>query len=367
MKQFLKKYLVTILSLVAAMGSFCVSPAERWWEAIDWQTLNLLFCLMFVVAGLKSCNFFRVMAQWVLEGCRSYRILAHLLVQLTFVLAMFITNDVALIALVPFAIYLLDQLRLRQRLPALIVLQTLAANMGSMATPIGNPQNLFLYTAYQLSPLDFFGAMVPITIVGGLLLAGLTHGLRDEPIHVVFPYHRTLKRPRMMVFYSVLFALCLLSVFRVLPGVWLIGIVIGSALLLCRSLFRTVDYGLLLTFVGFFIFSGNIGQIAPLSEWLSRLLTHHTQSTAILTSQVLSNVPAAILLEPFTTDWRALLLGVDIGGFGTPIASLASLIAMNFYLHESDARPGVYLLLFTALNLILLAGLILAAYILELL
>ncbi len=367
MKQFLKKYVVTIVALGVAAGSFCCSPAERWWTAIDWQTLNLLFCLMFVVAGLKSCNFFRVMAQRVLEGCRSYRRLAHLLVQMTFFLAMFMTNDVALIALVPFAIYLLDQLHLRERLPALIILQTLAANMGSMATPIGNPQNLFLYTAYQLSPAAFFGAMVPITLVGGLLLAGMTHCLRDAPIQVTFPYRRTLKRPRMMAFYSALFVLCLLSVFRVVPGVWLIGIVVGSALLWCRSLFRTVDYGLLLTFVGFFIFSGNIGQIAPLSEWLTRLLANHTQSTGIVASQVLSNVPAAILLQPFTADWRALLFGVDIGGFGTPIASLASLLAMNFYLRERDSRPWTYLALFTLLNLVMLVGLILAATALELL
>ncbi len=367
MVAFLKTYFVTLVSLLAAGLSFFFSPAEAWWQAIDWTTLNLLFCLMFVVAGLRSCNFFRVMAQRILEGCQSYRALAHLLVQLTFFLSMLMTNDVALIALVPFAIYLLNQLGLQHRLPTLVVLQTLAANMGSMATPIGNPQNLFLYMAYDLSPGTFFSAMLPLTFLGGLLLAALTQFLKNEPIHVVFPYRRTLKRPQMVGVYGVLFGLCLLSVFRLLPGSWLFGIVVGSAVLWSRALFRTVDYGLLLTFVGFFIFSGNLGQIPAVSEGLTRLLAGHTQSTAIVASQVFSNVPAAILLEPFTADWKALLFGVDIGGFGTPIASLASLIAMSFYLREPHARLGYYLALFTVFNVIVLAGLVLAAKLLEVL
>ncbi len=351
---FLRRHLVTGISLVAAGVSFCFSPAERWWEAIDWKTLNLLFCLMIVVAGLRACNFFRVMAQRLLEGRTSYRMLAHALVQMTFFASMAMTNDVALIAFVPFAIYILGQLKLTHRLPGVIVLQTIAANLGSMATPVGNPQNLFLYMRYELSAGAFFGAMLPLTLAAWGLVTAATHALRDEPIAITFPYRRRLKRPPMACFYAGLFVACLLTVFRVLPGLWLFIGVMVATLLLARSLLRTIDYGLLLTFVGFFIFSGNLGQIPEVSRALSQLLAHHTQSTALVASQFLSNVPAAILLEPFTADWKALLYGVDIGGLGTPIASLASLISLNLYLREPTARPWRYLALFTALNLLLL-------------
>ncbi len=352
---FLRRNLVTAISLAMAGVSFAFSPAERWWEAIDWKTLNLLFCLMVVVAGLRACNFFRVMAQRLLDGRTSYRMLAHALVQMTFFASMAMTNDVALIAFVPFAIYVLTQLHLPHRLPGIIALQTVAANLGSMATPVGNPQKLFLYMRYELSAAEFFGAMLPLTVAAWLLVTAVTHLLRDEPIAIAFPYKRTLKHPRMALFYAGLFVACLLTVFRLLPGTWLFGGVLLATLLLARSLLRTIDYGLLLTFVGFFIFSGNIGQMPEVSRALSQLLIDHTQATALVASQFLSNVPAAILLAPFTGDWQALLYGVDIGGLGTPIASLASLISLNLYLREPTARLGTYLLLFTVLNLALLA------------
>ncbi len=359
---FLRRHLVTVLSLTAAGLSFCCSPAERWWSAIDWKTLNLLFCLMIVVAGLRSCNFFRVMAQRLLEGRTSYRHLAHALVQMTFFASMAMTNDVALIAFVPFAIYLLSQLHLQHRLPGLIVLQTITANLGSMATPVGNPQNLFLYMRYELHAGEFFGVMLPLTLVAWGLVVLFTQCLRDEPIAITFPYKRTLKRPLMAGFYTLLFIACLLTVFRLLPGAWLFGGVLITTLLLAKSLLRTIDYGLLLTFVGFFIFSGNLGQMPEVSNALSRLLVHHSQSTALVASQLLSNVPAAILLAPFTANWEALLYGVNIGGLGTPIASLASLISLNLYLREPSAQLGRYLLIFTGLNLLFLALLVLFAY-----
>ncbi len=351
---FLRRNLVTVISLLAAGISFAFSPAEAWWKAIDWKTLNLLFCLMIVVAGLRSCNFFRVMAQRLLDGRASYRMLAHALVQMTFFASMAMTNDVALIAFVPFAIYVLNQLQLSHRLPGIIALQTVAANLGSMATPVGNPQNLFLYLRYTLGVGEFFGAMLPITLAAWVLVTVLTHCLRNQPIAITFPYKRTLKRPKMALFYVGLFCACLLTVFRLLPGGWLFGGVMVATLLLARSLLRTIDYGLLLTFVGFFIFSGNLGQMPEVSQMLTQLLQDSTQATALIASQVLSNVPAAILLQPFTPDWSALLYGVNIGGLGTPIASLASLISLNLYLRESTARPGYYLLLFTVLNLALL-------------
>ena len=343
---------VTVASLAAAALSFLlVRDPGAWWQAIDLRTLNLLFCLMFVVAGLRECCLFRVLAQRLLAGRTRFRSLAHTLVQLPFWVAMVATNDVALIALVPFAVYALDRLGLRHRLPGLIALQTVAANLGSMATPVGNPQNLFLYTAHLIPPGDFFAATLPVAFAGALLLFGLTHALRDEPIDFHFEHHRTLTHRPQAALCGILFALCLLTVFRLLPHAWLFATVLAAALLFCRTALRQVDFALLLTFVGFFVFSHNLGQIDAVRDLLTRLLEDHTQATAAVASQALSNVPAAVLLSPFTDDWRGLLWGADIGAFGTPVASLASLISLGLYLREPGARPWRYLLLFTLLNL----------------
>ena len=350
--RFLRANAVTAVSLLAAALSFLLVEAPgAWWRAIDLRTLNLLFCLMVVVAGLRGCALFRVLAQSLLAGRTRFRSLAHTLVQLPFWISMVATNDVALIALVPFAIYALDRLGLRRRLPGLVALQTVAANLGSIATPVGNPQNLFLYTAHAIPAADFFAATLPVAFGGALLLFALTHALRDEPIDFHFEHRRTLAHPRKAVLCGALFLLCLLTVFRLLPHGWLFGIVLGATLLFYRAALRGVDYGLLLTFVGFFVFSGNLGRIPAVDALLGRLLEDHAQATAALASQVLSNVPAAILLSPFTDDWAGLLWGADIGAFGTPVASLASLISLGLYLREPDARPWRYLLLFTLLNL----------------
>lgn len=348
---FLRANAVAALSAVAAVASLLLAPAPGWWGAVDGRTLCLLFCLMFVVAGLRGCNLFRVTAQALLARCTRYRALAHALVWLTFLLSMLVTNDVALIALVPFGIYVLDRLGLRRRIPGLVALQTAAANLGSLATPIGNPQNLFLYNAHAIPAPAFFAAMLPVTLAGALLLALLLQRLRDEPIAVSFAHRRTLTHPRKVALHATLFLLCLLTVFRLFPTGALFAIVLGCALLFCRPILREIDYRLLLTFVCFFVFSHNIGAIAPLRNLLTRLLESHAQATAAIASQALSNVPAAVLLSPFTDDWRGLLWGADIGGFGTPIASLASLISLGLYCREPDARPWVYLLLFTLLNL----------------
>ncbi len=350
-QRFVRVHIVTIVSFFAAALSFCFSPAIKWWQAIDWTTLNLLFCLMVVVAGMRECALFRTLAATLLKGQQRYRTLAHALVQLTFLLSMLITNDVALIALTPFAIYLLNKLNLRDRIPGLIILQTIAANLGSMATPVGNPQNLFLYTAYSVTPGDFFAAMLPITVAGAVLLAITTHCVKDAPLNTVAAPQLT-PMPRKIWAYGTLFALCLASVFRFVPG-WITFVIVTLGALCCGGkAVRKVDYGLLLTFICFFIFSGNLAQIEGIRTFFAGLLEHHAQATAAVVSQFLSNVPAAILLEPFTADWKSLLWGADIGGFGTPIASLASLISFGFYLKEDDAKPLRYLWHFTILNVI---------------
>ena len=353
--RFLRAHALPAVSLSAAALSFILTPPSMGTlKAIDFKTLNLLFCLMTVLAGLRSCNLFQVLAHTLLGQCATLRGMAHTLVGLTFFLAMLVTNDVALLALVPFSVYVCTLHRQRTHLPVLIILQALAANLGSLVTPIGNPQNLYLYTAQAIPTAAFFAVTVPIALTGCAVLIPLTHRLPTAPLSPQRGIDVRITHPKRAIACGILFGLCLLSVFRLLPGLWLFAAVTGTALVGFPKILRKVDCGLLGTFVGFFVFSYNIGCWPPLEETLSALCDQAPMATAILTSQVLSNVPAAILLSPFTDNWAHLLLGVDIGGFGTPIASLASLIALNLWFREPESRPLHMLGLFLLHNLLML-------------
>lgn len=370
--QFLRTHLVPSLSLFIALLSLLFVPTttnangKTWWQAIDLQTLNLLFCLMFVIAGLRECNLFRALASRLLKGMQTTRQLAQTLTLFTFLLAMLITNDVALIAIVPFSFFVLQSLNLMHLALALTLLETLAANLGSMATPIGNPQNLFLYTTYHIDTLDFFKTMLPLTLLGAILLILSCKLIPKTPLHhPTTTRYPTLTHPSKVMVMSLLFILCIISVFRWLPHEGLFLLILPLGLTLYRKTLKSVDYGLLLTFTAFFIFSHNISCITSLENQLQHLLANFPQTTAILTSQFLSNVPAAILLSNFTDQWRPLLLGADIGGFGTLIASLASLISFTFYLKTPNARPWRYLAYFTLANLFFLLALSLLSILLQ--
>jgi len=225
-----------------------------------------------------------------------------------------------------------------------------AANLGSMATPVGNPQNLFLYAAYDLSAGDFFAAVLPLTAASFVLLALSMLWIPKAEIRVELETDATLRAGVPLVAYGVLFVLCLLSVFRVLPYYVLTVIVAVAMFVLEKKLLKDVDYGLLVTFVCFFIFAGNMGELEAVRNLLTDLLSRSALLSSALASQVISNVPAAVLLSGFTQDWKALLLGTDIGGLGTPIASMASLISFRLYMKTKNAAGGKYLLWFSVVN-----------------
>ena len=339
--QLLKREPVLTLAAVCALLSMLPVPPDRGYAAyVDLRVLCLLFCLMLVVAGTEDCGVFAVLARRLLAGRKRFRLLALILVLLPFFSSMLITNDVSLITFVPFTILVLGLIgRTRERI-YLIVLQTVAANLGSMAMPVGNPQNLFLH-------------------LNGIAAALCTS---SDPIQVEFRDVQRLEKRGQLRVMAGLFALCLLSVFRVLHYGVLTAVVIAAGLAVNRQLFRRVDYGLLATFFCFFVFSGNLGRIGAVRDWLTGLLEGHTALTAALASQVVSNVPAAVLLAGFTGDWRGLLVGTNVGGLGTPIASLASLISFRAYLRSEGSRPGRYLGVFTLVNLVGLALLGLCAW-----
>lgn len=348
---FLRREPVLCAAAAAALLSMlAVPPSAAYLAYVDLRVLCLLFCLMAVVAGLQSCQLFSLMAQRLLAGKHSPRFVMTLLVLLPFFTSMLVTNDVSLITFVPFALLVLRLIGRMEYLIPVVVLQTVAANLGSMATPVGNPQNLFLYASYELSAGSFFGVMVPLTLLSLLGLLAACCFFPRGVIQVAFDQPCAISSKKHLALYILLFLLCLLSVFRVLHYGILTAVVALLIFAADRSILRKVDYCLLLTFVCFFVFAGNIGAIPQVREFLSGLLDRSAVLSSILASQVISNVPAAVLLAGFTEDWQGLLVGTNLGGLGTLIASLASLISFKLYAAQPEARPGRYLAVFTAVN-----------------
>lgn len=358
---FFKKHAVLCIASVCALAScFFVPPSRAYFLYIDWNTLFVLFSLMTAVAGLERCGLFRLLAVRLCAVVHTARSLAAVLVFLCFFASMLITNDVALIAFVPFAVLLFGTQEKVPRfaLPLVVVLQTVAANTGSMLTPVGNPQNLFLYNKMDAGLLDFLLIMLPYTLLCAVLLGILLLFVPNTPL---FPFGsanaQTHTGGGKKILYAVLFALCLVSVAKIIPKWSLALIVFVAVLTFDRKTLLQTDYFLLLTFVAFFIFSGNIASIPAVTAFLRSSVQGNELFAGVLVSQVISNVPATLLLYPFVQDARELLVGVNIGGLGTLVASLASLISFSLYT-KTQKRGGAYLALFTAVNVIFMGALL---------
>jgi len=351
-KTFIKKETVLVIAAICALATaFLVPPDGEYPGYIDLRVLCLLFCLMAVVAGFKSAGVFRWLTSRLLGSIRSGKMLGLTLVMLPFFSSMFVTNDVALLIFIPFTIDLLEDLHCRRQIVPVIVLQTVAANLGSMATPVGNPQNLFIYSAYELGMGEFFSVTLPLTLVSfaGLAVCSLFLLPGELPRYEA---EKASVSGKKMILHTGLFVICLLTVFRVIPYPITTVIMIAAFLIAERKLLLEVDYMLLLTFVCFFIVSGNLGRLDSVRDFLRQLLERSTLLTSVGTSQIISNVPAAVLLSGFTDQWRELLSGVNIGGLGTPIASLASLITMKLYLRREGSGAGKFTAIFMAANIV---------------
>lgn len=353
---FFRTEAVLCIAAVCAIVSMAfVAPDAAYASYIDTRVLILLFCLMAAVAGLKEGGLFSALAQKLLEGKRPMRLVILTLVAVPFFASMFVTNDVALIAFVPFAVLVLTHAGQKRHLAWVIVLQTIAANLGGMVTPIGNPQNLYLYTYFSISLGDFLRALLPFAVLSLVVLAAASVLTGRGSADVALPLKRSGVERKRIALYSALFALSLLAVLRVVDPFVLLAVVVCSLAACDRPVFKQVDYGLLLTFVCFFVFAGNMGRIEAVRDLLEAFMGAHPLVASVAASQVISNVPAAVLLSGFTENWQSLLIGVDLGGLGTPIASLASLISLRIYLHVDGARIGRFMLVFGAANAAMLA------------
>ncbi|MGL4336627.1 MAG: SLC13 family permease [Turicibacter sp.] len=346
---WIKKEIVLVLAGVLAFGSSLFTGVHT--SHVDLNVLMLLFNLMIVVVAFTKLNVLDKGANFILAQCKSTKQLTFGLISLTFASAMLITNDVALITFVPLALILAKTAKLNPI--KLIVLLTLAANLGSSMTPIGNPQNLYLYSYYELSPLEFMKMMLPLGIVSYVLLGLVVMKEKSKQLAVQLSEVR-IENPMQVVAFAMLLVVILLSVFHVIDVTVTFGLTILMVILVDRSLFKKVDYSLLITFVCFFIFVGNISSIGAMSSLMTWLLESETKTyvAGILSSQVISNVPAAILLSTFTPFVKPLLIGVNIGGLGTLIASLASVISYKLFVAKHPEEGGRYLKAFTLYNLV---------------
>lgn len=359
-KNFIKKETVLCVAAVCAIATmFIIPPDRKYLHYIDFRVLCLLLCLMAVVAGLKGVGLFHWLTCQLLERIKSGHVLSVTLVLLPFFSSMFVTNDVALIIFIPFTLMLLDQLGYRRSIIPVTVFQTIAANLGSMATPVGNPQNLYLYAFYELGIGEFFSVTLPLTAVSLIALTAASIPLLPKKLQKQDMEKAAIASPRKLLIFLALFVLCLLTVFRVVPYLLTTAITVVVLFLADRKLLKEIDYMLLLTFVCFFTVSENLGRVDGIRVFLQQLLQANTLLTAVGTSQIISNVPAAVVLSGFTDQWQQLLTGVNIGGLGTPIASLASLITIKFYMGWPGARIGRFIAYFTAANIIALAILLL--------
>ncbi len=352
---FCKSNIVLMIASVAAVIScFFVPVNAQYLFYPDYKVLCLLFCLMAVVVGLQQANLFTVLSEKISAKIKSVRIMGIFLTLLCFFAAMFVTNDVALITFVPFAILVLSAIGRKDLIIYTVILQTIAANLGSMATPVGNPQNLYLYEKYQISAGSFFTLTLPIVGISLVLLLACWLFVRNAPIAMQQNEQSSRIDKKGLLLHTVLFILCLLCVLRLIDFRILTAVVLLALLIFDWKLVRQVDYGLLLTFLAFFIFVGNLTQMEAVSAFLSKLLLKAPFGISVLCSQVISNVPAAMLLSGFTDAADALILGVNVGGLGTLIASLASLISFGQYAKSADAKNGKYLLVFTGMNVLFL-------------
>lgn len=360
--RFVKKNVVLCAAAAAALITcFFIPPSAEYFSYFDYKTLACLFITLAVVCALRQIRFFAILARRIVAACGSLRLLALALVYITFLGSMIIANDMALITFLPLGYYALHVTKNEKHMALLFILQNISANLGGMLTPFGNPQNLYLYSYFNIPTGEFTAIMLPPFLLSVAMLTVCCLFFPRQKLAVDTELGVALDKKRTAL-YLALFAVTILIVFRLVP--WAAGLVLIPVVLwfVERDALYMVDYPLLGTFVFFFIFAGNLARIPAVNAFVGGLLEQSTLLVSTLSCQVMSNVPSAILLSRFTDNYRELLLGVNIGGTGTPIASLASLITLSEFRMLCPGRTGQYIGLFALLNGVFLLVLTVAAY-----
>jgi Na+/H+ antiporter NhaD/arsenite permease-like protein len=354
-KYLYKDKVFIIAAIFAVISMFFIPPTAAYLSYINWKVLIIMFTLMLAVGGFYETHFFDFVATKLVIRFKSIRWIALVLVLTTFFLAMLLTNDAVLLTLVPFAIFITKITKTEKHAVMIIILMTIAANMGSALTPMGDPQNIYLYAFYQIPFGEFLMVTLPITVMG-FLLVSLTTMIKIPDTHCKLNIIAPTVNFKRLFLYTLILINALLSVLRIIPEWYTFGITMVLGLMYGRHLFKRVDYTLLLTFTSFFIFTGNLSQLDFISNAVSGLLDSRLSVffMGLFTSQFISNVPAAVLLSTFTDRlyWAPLLQGVNIGAMGTIIGSLASLITFKYVIREYPKEMKSYLLSYTIISII---------------
>lgn len=349
-KNFVKANVVLIIAIIAAAVTCFFVPFDSEYAGyFDWRTLSCLFCTLAVVAAFKNIRFFVWLADVIVRRFKSIRTVIIALVFVTYFGSMIMANDMALVTFLPLGYFVLESCNGKKYMAFTFIMQNIAANLGGMLTPFGNPQNLYLYSFFNIGAAEFFKIMALPFAAAFLLILGTCFFVKPEKVEVGTQKKPAPKAWRAAV-YGVLFIVSVLIVFRIFPYYWGLLAVTVALLILDFKAILKVDYGLLLTFCAFFVFSGNMARIEPVQQFLGKLMEIDPLAFGVLSCQVISNVPSAVLLSRFTTDYARLLIAVNLGGLGTPIASLASLITLNTYRKLMPGDTKRYVLLFLALN-----------------
>ncbi len=349
-RDFAKKNIVLVIAATLALIScFIVRPDAEYIDYFDFKTLTCLFCTLAVICALKNIRFFTITAKKIVKCAGNTRTLALALVYITFIGSMFLANDMALLTFLPLGYISLEATGKQKYMAPIFILQNIAANLGGMLTPFGNPQNLYIYTKFNIPTGEFMAIMALPFALSMVLFTVCCLFIPKEALELGEAKVEVFDKKR-AIFNLVLFALTILTVFRIVPYYVCLPIILLSVLVTDRKALGAVDYPLLLTFVCFFLLAGNVSRIEAVSQFFSFLLEKNTLLAAIGSCQVISNVPSAILLSEFTTNYKELLLGVNIGGVGTLISSLASLITFREYTSHVKGKTLQYIGLFSAFN-----------------
>lgn len=352
---FAKKNIVFLISLAAACVSMLfIPPDEQYLQYFDWKTLSCLFCTLAVICALRNICFFTLMARKLIILVGNLRTAAFALTGITFFGSMLIANDMALLTFLPLGYLVLSSSGKEKHMAVIFILQNIAANLGGMLTPFGNPQNLYLYTRFNIPNAEFISIMLIPFAAAACMIAACCLFIPSEPLVPLQNNAEHIPLGRASL-YLALFALTILCVFRLIPYPAMLAAVFFTLLFADRKALIAVDYPLLLTFAAFFIFSGNMARISAVHDLLAGLLQKNALLTTVCSCQLISNVPTAILLSGFTENYRALLLGVNIGSAGTLISSLASLITFREYSAHNKGGAARYIGLFSAFNFAFLA------------
>lgn len=352
--QFSKKQFVLTIAIIAMLITCIFVPVDASYLGyFNWRTLATLFCTLAVVSAFSHIHVFEILSKNIVLKLHNLRNATFGLVFITFFGSMLLANDMALLTFLPLGYYVLSSTDNKEHMAFTFIMQNIAANLGGMVTAFGNPQNLYLYSYYNIGMLEFTKIMLPSFLGATVLIVICCLFVKPTPLTLKNNEDYVLNTNRTLI-YTVLFVASILIVFRIVPYIWGTVAITTALLFLDKDSIKEVNYPLLATFCVFFLFSGNMARIPAVSAFFEYLLPKNTLLFGILSCQFISNVPSSVLLSHFTNDYASLLPAVNIGGCGTLIASLASLITFSEFKKHNPDKVIKYITTFSIINILFL-------------